>query len=491
MTQTLQRRPFGLGCFFRPSRGIEGRPRPTMSMLLVLAALASGCAQTPTTAPPAPDLPATWQAATVQGQTPDWAGLLDPQLAALQAQALQANGDIAQAALRVLQAQRQVALSGLRLSPSAGLSASASRPLEQQSSSRSVEVGGISVPVTTEVGWSRSYGASASVGYELDLWNRLAHTTAAPVAQLEGARSDVTAAQQLIRSRVAESYWTLAAIAQQQPLAQAQLAINRETLQLVTLRVREGKLLPIEIDKAAAAVQQALVRVADLAADAQIQRNTLALLLDQPPPGPALQNLQLPPQLPQQPPPVWTPEPPPTVLARRPDVQRARAQVDAALARSRAAQAERYPRLSFSASLSTGGSQAADWLKSPVANLAANLAVPLIDWRRLDLQRDTARTDLELTALALRDTVHKALTEVETQLIDAERLQQQLAANALRLQEATKTERLASLRLEVGTIARADFLQTQSARLEAEQGRIQLQLRAWLNRAGLAKALGG
>jgi outer membrane protein TolC len=170
-------------------------------------------------------------------------------------------------------------------------------------------------------------------------------------------------------------------------------------------------------------------------------------------------------------------------------VQRARAQVDAALARSQAAEAQRYPALSFSASLGTGGSAVRDWFSNPVAALAGNLVVPLIDWRRLDLQRDAARTELELAALSLRETVARALVEIEAALIDGQRLQQQLDANGTRLREAQAAERVAALRLEVGAIARADFLQAQNARLEAEQGRLQLQLRAWLNRAQLARAL--
>jgi outer membrane protein TolC len=117
--------------------------------------------------------------------------------------------------------------------------------------------------------------------------------------------------------------------------------------------------------------------------------------------------------------------------------------------------------------------------------------VPLIDWRRLDLQRDAARTELELAALALREVVALALVEVETALLEGERLRQQLDANATRLREAQETERLAALRLEAGAIARADFLQARNARLEAEQGRLQLRLRAWLNRAQLTRAVAG
>ncbi len=442
----------------------------------VAALLLGGCAVTAgpgaPAAPTAPATPERWQAEPDSGPAADWALLADPELQALLQRAEAANRDLVQAALRIEQARQQAALGELRLTPSAGLSAGASRPLDP--------------PAPLPARTTRSYSASVGVGYELDLWGRLAALRAADTAQLRAAQSDLRAARLLLRQQVADSYWQLAAARLQSALAQEQLVLTRELVAATRLRVQEGQLLPIELDRAAATLQQAEVRLADLQADGAQQRLQLALLLDQPPPGPAL----LQPQLPGELPPRWrVGADPAAVLERRPDVQRARAQVDAALARGQAAEAQRYPALSFSASLGTGGGTARDWLSNPLASLAGNLVVPLIDWRRLDLQRSAAGTELELAALALRETVARALVEVETALIEGQRLQQQLQANATRLRETRAAEQVAALRLEVGAIARADYLQARNARLEAEQGRLQLQLRAWLNRGQLARAL--
>jgi NodT family efflux transporter outer membrane factor (OMF) lipoprotein len=453
--------------------------RRTAQLTALLAALlAAGCAQLPQPGAPLPAAPALWQGeadGATDAVAADAALLADPALDALLAQADAANRDLAQAALRIRQATQQLQSTELRLSPSASLSSGLSRPLDPP--------GGL--PRRNSQSWSASLG----VGYELDLWGRLAAQTSGQAAQLRAAQADAAAARLLLRNRVIEAYWQLAAAREQDALAQQQLALNRELLAATRLRVREGKLLPIEVDRAAATLQQAEVRLADLRADKLLARLQLALLLDQPPPGPQ----PLAPRLPSSEPPTrWRAGAgPAAVLERRPDVQRARAQVDAALARLHGAEAERYPRLSFSASLGSGGERASDWLANPLATLAANLAVPLIDWRRLDLQRDAARTELELAALALREVVALALVEVETALLEGERLRQQLDANATRLREAQETERLAALRLEAGAIARADFLQARNARLEAEQGRLQLRLRAWLNRAQLIRAVAG
>lgn len=456
-----------------------------MKRLLPLSAVLLAACAGPIPQAPSVEPPAAWSLEAGSAR-PDWAGQLDPQLASLQAQALAANRDIVQAALRFRQALLLADQTGLRWQPSASLNSSASRPLQDQSSSRSVDVGGVSVPVTTSVGISRSYGASMGVGYELDLWSRLSHANAAQRANAEAARSDIAAARLLIRSRVAESYWTLAAIDEQLPLARQQVSLAAEAVPLVRQRVVEGKLLPLEIDKAAVSLLTAQSRLTDLQADARQQRHTLALLLAQDLPGPVLQA----PHLPARSPAALQLPAPAEVLAGRPDVQRARLTVDAALARLRASEADRYPRLSFSASVSTGGTRLGDWFAQPLTSLAANLVVPLIDWRRLDLQRDSSRSELELAALGLRDTLAKALIEIESQRIDAQRLAEQLDANTARLRESTEAERLAALKYEVGVIASAEWLQSRIARLDAEQGHVQLRLRQWLNQAQLYKALG-
>lgn len=456
----------------------------TTLISLAAALLFTGCALGPTAKAPDVAMPTAWSLAAGDA-APDWAGLLDPTLAALQDRALAANLDLAIAAQRWKQAQLLAEQSALRWTPSASLSTSASRPVETQNSTRNVDVGGgITVPVTTSTGWNRSYGASLGVGYELDLWDRLAQTTAGQRASAEAARTDIEAARLSIRSQVAEAYWTLAALRAQQPLAETQLALTRETLALTRLRVREGKLLPIEVDKAASSLQGLHSRLAQLQRERVQQGLSLGVLLDELAPA-----LPAQPQLPAGQPGDWQPGAPAEVLERRPDVQRARAQVDSALSQWRSSEAARYPSLSLSLGLGTGGSQWRDWLERPLATLSSSLIVPLVDWRRLDLQRAQSVNEVESAALSLRDTVHKALVEVEQLAAERRELRQQALANAARLAEAQQTEKLAALRYEVGVIARADWLQARNARLSAEQEAIQLRLRQWLNQAALQKAL--
>lgn len=462
-------------------------PRPRLSALALAAltlVLLGGCAATSDLQRPAePVLPAQWQhGVQAEAQPQAWARTLDPELQAFQREALARNRDLAQAALRFKDAQRQLELQGLRTNPSLSLSSTSSRPLERQEATLPDGSAG------PRAGWRHSYSASLSAGFEPDLWGRLAARDRGLVAQREQVQTDLQAARVVIESRAAEIHWTLGAQSRLRPLAEAQRVSAEELLHIVKLRVREGKLLPVEVDRAAQSLLSAQHRLADLDAEVQLQAQQRALLLDQLE-SPALGHAAG--RLPDALPPAWGLGAPAQVLGARPDVQRARLQVDAALANLAVAEASRYPSLSFTASVGTGGSQVRDWLSQPAFSLSSSLLVPLIDWRRLNYERDGARTALEQAALSLRDTVHKALVEAEAQWTQREKLERQTEAQVRRVAEARENERLAALRLEVGAIGRHDWLQARVALLEAQQSLVQLQLQAWLNHAALYRALGG
>lgn len=441
--------------------------------VLALAALLAGCAVPQPPRPPEPvDLPARWSEhnALVAPDQP-WSGQLDPQLAALQAQALEANRDVRLAVLRWRAAQQQLRLGELARAPQPSLGLSASTSLAVDS------------PLPE---WRSQVGATASLAYEADLWGRIAAGVAASRAQAEAAQRDIEVARLLIRSQVAEAWWQLGSNRLQRGLVAPQREAAQAVLEAARVRVREGRLAPIEVDRAASTLQQLELRLAQLAADDAQALQALALLLDRP-----VLRLSGEPVLPEGVPPLPALADPARVLERRPDVQRARLAVDAALARLRVSEGSRYPGLSFSAGVSTGGSAAADWLRNPVASLASSLVVPLVDWQRLDIQRETARTELEVAALQLRDTVHRSLVEVERLLVERRRLEQAWQAQQARLREAAQADRQAQARVQAGALAPADAQQARGARLAAEQDALGLRLQQWLNHAGLMRAVAG
>ena len=105
------------------------------------------------------------------------------------------------------------------------------------------------------------------------------------------------------------------------------------------------------------------------------------------------------------------------------------------------------------------------------------------------MQKPQARTDVESAALCLREALHKAQVEIEQVAAERQALAAEAQAQAARLAEAQRTDRLAQLRLEVGSISKLDALQVRNARLAAEQEALQMRLRQALNQARLIKVL--
>ena len=107
---------------------------------------------------------------------------------------------------------------------------------------------------------------------------------------------------------------------------------------------------------------------------------------------------------------------PAALVQSRPDVRSAWYGVLSADQSTAVAVADRFPRLSFAAGISTGGEHADQLFDNWLASLAANLAAPLVDGglRKAEVDRSRAVTEERLHAYG--QTVLEALGEVEDAL---------------------------------------------------------------------------
>ncbi|MBT7067845.1 MAG: TolC family protein, partial [Verrucomicrobia bacterium] len=139
------------------------------------------------------------------------------------------------------------------------------------------------------------------------------------------------------------------------------------------------------------------------------------------------------PPLPAAPPAVGLPA---DVLARRPDVQRAGARLQAAAERVEVARAARLPALRLTATAGYASSATATLFDNWLANLAANLAGPLFDagLRKAEVARiDTMR---QQALIGYRQTVLNAVREVEDALVRETRQREHVAARGRQLAAA-------------------------------------------------------
>jgi len=156
-------------------------------------------------------------------------------------------------------------------------------------------------------------------------------------------------------------------------------------------------------------------------------------------------------------------------LQTRPDVQQAWLSVESANAGLAAAVANRYPRLTLSASYTGSAPDLADVMDNWVANLAAGLVMPLIDGGNRRAAVAQSEADVEAALADYQQTLLEAAVEVQQALIDEQEAAATLASLQRRLELARKTEAFQSNRYRKGVGDFLALLNTRKDLLSLEQ----------------------
>ncbi|WP_236943615.1 efflux transporter outer membrane subunit [Jeongeupia sp. USM3] len=447
--------------------------RPTM-LALVLSLTGCGSLLRTDYQRPKLDMPANWQG---QGATPVatgehwWRAFGDPQLDALIERALARNNDLAAAAIRVQRARLQAGLADTSLTPDVTVGAAGS-------AKKDVKHGGPS---------ERGYNASIDLSYEVDLWGRLARVRDAAAWEAEATELDRQSAALALVGTTAQLYWQLAELNQRLANADASLVDARRAFELVRIQHRAGAVGGLDEAQAQinVAAQEALRT--DLVQQRDATRNALSILFDQSPqhrepelarlPGAAL-------------PPVAAGVPA-EVLSRRPDLAAAEWRLKRNLANVDATRADFYPKLTLTGSLGSADPKLTDLLSNPVGTLGAGLLLPFVQWNTMQLRVDISKTEYDEAVVGFRQTLYKALADVDDTLSAG----RQLAVKGEALQRAytqsLKAETIAEARYRAGQTGVKDWLDQQRARRNADDELAQNRRAQLDNRMKLYQALGG
>jgi multidrug efflux system outer membrane protein len=469
-------------------------PRPlTLAGVLLLAGtlLLAACNLGPHYVRPDIPGPATWtplvaESAPSSQPTPPvnngwpdaqwWRAFDSPELDRLIDQAQSANDDLKAAVARVEQSDAQVRIAGAPLFPSlsAGFTPTRSRQV--------LPMGGTSLTANT-------FTASLNAAYELDFWGRNAALRAAAVAQSTGSRYDRETVQLSLLASVATTYFTALSLRDRIAVAVNNLANARNTLSGLQVEQRVGTATALDV-----AQQQSLVDSEDAtipALRAQLSHNVaaLAILL-----GTTTEKLQLSEATLAQvaAPPVSTGLPA-GLLARRPDVASAEAQLVAANADVRAARAAFFPTIQLTAG---GGveSLALSTLLEPgsrIFDLSAGLTQPIFAGGQIS----GAYAQSKGRYRELLADYHKAVISAFNNTQDALTQVHEIAEQLVRQERATETARRAydfsQRQFHAGTINILTVLTTETTLLTAEDTQAQVRLALLSALVNLYQALGG
>lgn len=321
-----------------------------------------------------------------------WTAFGDPALDALIDQALIDGFDVPMAWARLRQADAAARAAGAARYPNVSASAG----------------GGASATGFDGASTRASVSVGVAASYELDLWGGVAASRDAAGWSAHAARADVDAAAITVAAQLATAWYRRATAVAEVALLERDLATSEATLALVAARVGAGVAPDSDRLRQTQAVEALRGQLAVARAAVRTQAHAINALRGAAPDA-ALPDAPDVPTLPALP----ATGVPATILGQRPDVAAAWARVEAADRAVAQAVAERYPRVSLSASLASTG-QLEGWL----ANLAANLVAPLFDGGSRAAAVDRARGGVDLALLSYRQAVVAAAVEVEDALVD-------------------------------------------------------------------------
>jgi len=450
-----------------------------------LTMLLAACATTPgeidaTRLPAIPDQfkeEGKWAAAKPAAAQPRgewWKAFDDPTLDGLIARASAGNATIQIAAARLAQARAVARITDADRSPQVGVSGSVSR--------QAGYVNGTGGP-------ARSFAAAGvNLGYELDLFGKLAAASDAASLDARSRAALVQSARLLVQAEVAQSYLALRALDDEQVILRDMLAAYRDTLALTERRYRAGDAAELDVARAeteVASTESELFAVERRRAEIE---HALAVLVGEPSSNfavaPAAWSTALP---------IIPTGVPSTVLERRPDISAAQDAMLAAQQRVGVARAAWFPDVALTGAAGYASPELGDVFKwsARAWGIGALLALPIFDGGRREAGVQNAAAQLDEAFARYREQVLIAFRDVEDQLAGLRLLSEQSQAQARAVDSSSRATALSDTRYRNGYVSQLDLLDARRSELRNRRQALQVRAAQYQATVGLVRALGG
>ena len=324
-------------------------------------------------------------------------------------------------------------------------------------------------------------------GYELDLWGRISSASDAADLDLLASREDLYASAISLTAEVAAVWYRLVEKAGQDELLKKQIKVQEDYLEIVTMRFRQGQVSSADVHQQRQSLESTKEDKIKIESDIKVLEHQLAVLLGKAPGSIAIPMISNLPDIP----PLPDTGLPAELIQKRPDIRSAYLSVQADDKRVAEAIANRFPKISLSASVETVDSKISDLFQNWIATLAGNLLMPIFDG-------DSRAAEVERTKAVRSESINKygqvildALKEVE----DA------LTREALQIKRLESQERQSDLSKKSVELIResyihgaTDFLRlltTLSNHHNLERNQLTAERELIEYRINLCRALGG
>lgn len=432
--------------------------------MFLLAVSLGGCQLGPTYQAPAQDAPSVYRAPAPEAGPPAadwWKGFGSTELDGLMADALAASFDIQAAIARVREADAQLRVAGSPLLPTVNGSA-------QATWTRSVITtetfgGTLTQPLVGSAHQAfetRSYSVSPNASYQLDFWGAVRAARDAAAASALFSRYDRQTVTLTVLSSVATAWVTALAAQDRIDVAERNLHDAEEILKAIKARQDVGTASLLDVSQQELLVAGIRATFPALREQKEQQIAALAVLVGRVPERievrtGTLTTLDLP---------EVGPGLPSTLLARRPDVASAEANLIAQNANIRVARAAFFPTVSLTGSAGWENT-ALQTLISPQSLLlsaAGSATQTIFDNGKLAAQYEQSRARYDELLADYRKAVVQAFVDVENALTEWRETTEQEQLEREAVVTAQRAADIARAQVMVGTLDIVTALQTQT-----------------------------
>lgn len=433
----------------------------TLAAAAVIALFLAGCAVVgPDYRAPEVEAPAQWHAAHRSDAVDTaalarwWKQFNDPTLDGLITDALAANTDLATARAKLREARARRDMSRAGLGPSVTASGSVSH------TKAGADTGSGAA--------SNQYSAGFDASWEADVFGATRRTVEASEADLQARAENLRAVQVSLVAEVAGNYVELRTAEQRLAVAEANLASQTETYDLVRWRLLAGLVSDLDEAQARTDLESTRAALPSLRTSIAEARNRLAILLDRSP-GELDTRLAATAAIPVASQEIATGIPADT-LRQRPDVRMAERQLAAQTARLGAAEAARYPSLTLSGSLGLESLNPGRLFDSSAIarSLLASLTAPIFDSGYLRANVRVQDALVEQYRLQYRAAVLTAQEDVENALVSLANTGQRHKELAQATHSASEALAIARNRYAAGLIDFQSVLTSQRTLINLE-----------------------
>ncbi|MFA6242265.1 MAG: efflux transporter outer membrane subunit [Candidatus Hydrogenedentales bacterium] len=515
--------------------------------VLVLAGAMTSCMTGPDYKRPDLKTPALYKSATAAdaaepGLALDWWKLFnDPDLTALEEEALRANQDLKAAMARVAQARASASSVKSEFFPVVTMNPSATRsrrPGTETSDSDSTEekinqltsvvnkvsslVGSVSSLASGTSTGSSSSGSSSTTGslgssllqsgttsttttgsaatignsysipfdlsYEIDIWGRVRRSYESARAEIRASEYNFEVVRQTLLADVAQNYFNLRAFDTQDKILAENLTLYQEQVDLTQNKVQAGLTEVTDLLQAKVQLESARAEAANIRRQRADVVHAIAILLGRAPADFALEERPL-----EGTPPVIPAGMPGDVLKRRPDVAEAEQDLASACAEIGVAKAEFFPTVKLTGTAgfeSSDFKDVLDW-SNRVWSIGPSVSLPIFEGGKLkaSLRQAKARYD-ELEAV-YRNTVLAAFGDVEDSLTDLHLRADQADAQSKSVEAAREYHKLTKIQYDTGIVDYLQLVDAERTLLDNELSAVKILNERMISTVLLVKSIGG